>query len=94
MKGILREEFWRAFHNKRFWLVAILAGITLTHGLVRTLAVYSAPEGSGTLNSFNLWLGTLGIGYFPYFAVVMAAETMGIILRVCCREATSGTIPP
>ncbi|MHC1773293.1 MAG: hypothetical protein AB9907_16480 [Flexilinea sp.] len=39
MSGILREEFYRAFVNKRFWLVAILAAISFTFGFRQVMGV-------------------------------------------------------
>jgi len=68
MSGILREEFSRAFVNKRFWLVALLAAISFTYGFTQVMGVQ--PDSS--LGAVTIWQEILRRGSYGFFAALMA----------------------
>lgn len=68
MTGILREEFSRAFLNKRFWVVGLLAVISFTYGLTRVMEVQSGSP----LGAVTLWQEILQRGSYGFFAALMA----------------------
>lgn len=68
MTGILKEEFSRAFVNKRFWLVVLLAGISFTYGFTQVIQVQSGNP----IGAVTLWQEILRRGYYGFFAALMA----------------------
>ena len=67
MQSIYREELSRAFINKRFLLVFLLAGISFTYGFFQVKSIISDPLGAVTI-----WQEILSRGYYGFFACVMA----------------------
>jgi hypothetical protein len=68
MTGILKEEFSRAFVNKRFWLVMLLAAISFTYGFMQVMQTqFGSPLGAVTL-----WQEILRRGSYGFFAALMA----------------------
>ena len=67
MQSIYREELSRAFINKRFGLVFLLAGISFIYGFFQVKAI---PEIS--LGAITIWQEILKRGYYGFFACVMA----------------------
>lgn len=67
MQSIYREELSRAFINKRFLLVFLLAGISFTYGFFQVKNIISDPVGAITI-----WQEILSRGYYGFFACVMA----------------------
>lgn len=68
MKEILREELFRAFLNKRFWLVAFLAGISFSYGFTRVMGI----QQGNPLGAMVLWQEILHRGAYGFFAALMA----------------------
>ncbi len=68
MTGILREEFSRAFLNKRFWVVAFLAVISFTYGITRVMEV----QLTSPLGAISIWQAVLQRGSYGFFAALMA----------------------
>jgi hypothetical protein len=66
--GILREELRRAFLNKRFWLVCLLAAISFTYGLTRVLGM----QQTSPLDAVTAWQEILRRGSYGFFAAMMA----------------------
>lgn len=67
MYSIYREELSRAFLNKRFLLVFLLAGISFTYGFFQMKNIIGDPVGAITI-----WQEILKRGYYGFFACVMA----------------------
>ena len=70
MTGVLKEEFSRAFLNKRFGIVILLACISFAYGLS---AVGQIQMDDQALGAVSLWLIILKQGYYGFFAALMAA---------------------
>lgn len=68
MNGILKEEFSRAFYNRRYALVALLAAISFTYGLSRVMYF----QVSSSLDAVTIWQLVLQRGSYGFFAVLMA----------------------
>ena len=68
MKRILRVEFSRAFKNKMFWLVAILAAISFTYGANRVISNQDDALGG----SLSIWHAILYQGSYGFFAALAA----------------------
>jgi hypothetical protein len=67
MRGILQEEFSRAFLNKRFVIVAFLAGLSIVYGTIHVLEIqWDNPLGAVTIWQQILWRGSYG-----FFAALM-----------------------
>ena len=71
MQGILREEFYRAFRNRRFWMVFILAWACFGLGYLRRPVFPSSLGDEITLST--VWTEILPYGGFQYLAAFMAA---------------------
>lgn len=68
MTGILREEFSRAFVNKRFWLVVLLAAISFTYGFTQVMqSQFGSP-----LGAITAWQLILHRGSYGFFAALMS----------------------
>lgn len=68
MKNILRTELKRAFINKRFLIVFILAGISFAYGFFQ----YHPTRGEDPIGAVSSWQVILNLGYYGFFASVMA----------------------
>ena len=68
MKGILKEEFSRAFFNKRFWIVTLLAVISFTYGFTRVMEI----QPNNVLGAVMTWQNILRRGSYGFFAALMA----------------------
>ncbi len=68
MTGILGEEFSRAFVNKRFWMVGVLAVLSFAYGLGHTLQFQEDFPG----DALSLWQAILVRGCYGFFAALMA----------------------
>lgn len=69
MKKIIQEEFQRAFINKRFWIVLLLAAVSFTYGFSQVLEIYQKDSPIGML---TLWQLILSDGSYGFFAALMA----------------------
>ena len=81
MQSIYREELSRAFINKRFLLVFLLAGISFTYGFFQVKSIISDPMGAITI-----WQEILSRGYYGFFACVMAVLPFADSLSVDKNE--------
>jgi hypothetical protein len=68
MNGILKEEFSRAFYNRRYALVALLAAISFTYGFSRVMSF----QASSPLDAVTIWQLILQRGSYGFFAALMA----------------------
>ncbi len=68
MTGILKEEFSRAFRNKRFALVTLLAATSFAYGLTRVMSFQT----SSPLDAVTIWQLILQRGLYGFFAALMA----------------------
>jgi hypothetical protein len=69
MMNLLRMDLKRAFKNKRFWLVGLLAVISYIYGSVHVIQ-YQSEYGMGAV---NIWQAILVQGKYGFFAALMAA---------------------
>lgn len=81
MQNIFQEEFSRAFLNKRFFLVFLLAGISFTYGFFQMKNIVSDP-----LGAITIWQEILQRGYYGFFACVMAVLPFADSLSVDKNE--------
>lgn len=68
MAGIFREELSRAFVNKRYWLVVVLAGISFTYGWAQVMQI----QQGNPLSAVPLWQEMLKRGSYGFFAAIIA----------------------
>lgn len=68
MSRIADEEFFRAFVNKRFWIVVFLALISFTYGFRQVMEFQVASP----LSAVTIWQLILQRGYYGFFAALMA----------------------
>ncbi len=66
--NIYRIEFRRAFRNRRFWIVFLLALVSFGVGRIRIPRF----DEFGDPNAFNLWMLILDFGFFQYVAPLLA----------------------
>ncbi len=72
MAGISREEFHRAFINKRFWLVGLLAAISFAYGYGQIPLGRIRLGQDYQLGAISAWQGILPRGAYGFFATLMA----------------------
>jgi hypothetical protein len=68
MKGMIREEFSRAFLNGRFGMVALLAALSFLYGFNRVITI----DAGESLGAVMLWKLMLLRGSYGFFAALMA----------------------
>jgi hypothetical protein len=68
MTGLYKEEFSRAFSNKRFWVVAFLAMVSFTYGATRVIGV----QPDNPLDAVKTWQIILQRGSYGFFAALLA----------------------
>jgi hypothetical protein len=68
MDNIFHTELKRAFINKRFILVFILAGLSFTYGFFQISPIQAQALGG----ALTVWQEILQAGYYGFFAVIMA----------------------
>lgn len=68
MKGIVSEEFSRAFRNRRLWIVLAISVLCLAVGLYRRGTIFSSQP----MNPVNLLMNVLFYTPFSLFAALLA----------------------
>jgi hypothetical protein len=68
MKGIFHEELYRAFHNRRLWIVLAITAASLAIGVYRQSAIFAAVA----MHPVNLWMDISFYTPFSLFAALLA----------------------